>query len=69
MPTLLKGQEVELIGGPLDGSTVILPCGWSVFAYRTGPRVWSQYRLQPTDLGVLLVYQGLTERAGSTERP
>lgn len=56
-PATLTTHEYECLGGPADGLPCTLPAGRTAFCFRSTAR-WHQYLLQPTDLGLMLVYVG-----------
>lgn len=60
--TLTKPRHpFECLGGPSDGEIKRLEPGVQDWAGRIGG-IWHLYRLQPTDLGQMLVYQGAIAR-------
>lgn len=50
-------RNFELLGGPCDGELRPMGTADRDFAIRLG-HCWHLYRLQPTDLGLMLVYEG-----------
>ena len=45
----------EVLGGPADGESQELEAGENVWRLRIGG-VWHTYRVQPTDVGLMLVH-------------
>lgn len=49
---------VDMIGGPVGGDSRYLEPGETVVRVRVDG-CWHQYRLQPTDMGLCLVWEGI----------